>query len=311
MEEQPTSARPPWGNWLKAVAGFVAPTTLLTGLLFYFGYAYTSSFYGYFGIDIATLGLSTQELLLRSAAALFMPLAVALTAALVGALGLGWVSSVGDARPGLVRRVGQAGVGLVVCGGALFVLGLLGGLQVWPAGPLDTPLLCGGGLLLVVYGRTLHLKTTGHPFPGELKTLALVVALIAVSCFWAVKAYANALGRDDGRELARNLWHRPTLVVDTAEQLYFGAAPVQETSLPADGPGQKYKYRYRGVRLLAQSGNRMFLIPDGWTRTRGFVVMVPADGTVRVAFRRELRLVTPPTPTAPPPRTGAPPRAPR
>ncbi|WP_406343908.1 hypothetical protein [Streptomyces sp. NBC_00648] len=285
MEEQPTPARPPWGNWLKAVAGFVAPTTLLTGLLLYFGFAYTSSFYGYFGIDLATLGLSTQDLLLRSAASLYMPLAVALAAGLAGALGLAWVSSVGDARPGLVRRLGQAGVGLAVCGGALFVLGLLGGLQVWPAGPLDTPLLFGGGLLLVVYGRTLHLKTTGHPFPGELKALVIMAALIALSCFWAVQAYAQTHGRDDGRELARNLWHRPTVVVDTAEQLYFGAAPVKESALPAGGPAQKYKYRYRGVRLLAQSGNRMFLIPDGWTRTRGFVIMVPADGAVRIAFR--------------------------
>ncbi|WP_371653365.1 MULTISPECIES: hypothetical protein [unclassified Streptomyces] len=285
MEEQPTPARPPWGNWLKAVAGFVAPTTLLTGLLLYFGFAYTSSFYGYFGIDLATLGLSTQDLLLRSAASLYMPLAVALAAGLAGALGLAWVSSVGDARPGLVRHLGQAGVGLAVCGGALFVLGLLGGLQVWPAGPLDTPLLFGGGLLLVVYGRTLHLKTTGHPFPGELKALVIMAALIALSCFWAVQAYAQTHGRDDGRELARNLWHRPTVVVDTAEQLYFGAAPVKESALPAGGPAQKYKYRYRGVRLLAQSGNRMFLIPDGWTRTRGFVIMVPADGAVRIAFR--------------------------
>ncbi|MFC0847667.1 MULTISPECIES: hypothetical protein [Streptomyces] len=285
MEEQPTPARPPWGNWLKAVAGFVAPTTLLTGLLLYFGYAYSSSFYAYFGIDLATLGLSTQDLLLRSAAGLYMPLAVALAAGLAGALGLAWVSSIGDARPGLVRRLGRVGVGLAVGGGALFVLGLLGGLQVWPAGPLDTPLLFGGGLLLVVYGRTLHLKTTGHPFPGELKALAVVAALVALSSFWAVQAYAQSHGRDDGRELARNLWHRPTVVVDTPEQLYFGAAPVKETSLPAGGPGQKYKYRYRGVRLLAQSGNRMFLIPDGWTRTRGFVIMVPADGTVRVAFR--------------------------
>ncbi|MFF1479875.1 hypothetical protein ACFVYD_20380 [Streptomyces sp. NPDC058301] len=285
MEEEPTPARPPWGSWLKAVAGFVAPTTLLTGLLLYFGYAYSSSFYGYFGIDLATLGLSTQDLLLHSAAGLYMPLAVALAAGLVGAVGLAWISSLGDARPGLVRRLGHVGVGLVVCGGALFVLGMLGGFQVWPAGPLDTPLLFGGGLLLVVYGRTVHLKTTGHPVPGELKALVIVVALVALGCFWAVQAYAQTHGRDDGRELAGHLWHRPTVVVDTAERLYFGAVPVKETSLPAGDPAQKFKYRYRGLRLLAQSGNRMFLIPDGWSRTRGIVMLVPADGSVRVAFR--------------------------
>ncbi|WHM38132.1 hypothetical protein [Streptomyces sp. BPTC-684] len=285
MEEQPTPTRPPWGAWLKAVAGFVAPTTLLTGLLLFFGFAYTDSLYEYFGIDPATLGLSTQDYLLRSAGALYMPVGVMLAAGLVGALGFAWVSSLGDSRPGPVRRMGQVSVVLIACGAALFVLGMLGGFQVWLAGPLDTPLLLVGGLLLVVYGRALHLKTTGHSFPGELKALAIVAALIALSSFWAVQAYAQTHGYDDGRYLARHLRLRPAVVVDTPERLYFGAARVQETSLPEAGPTQKYRYRYRGLRLLAQSGNRMFLIPDGWTRTRGAVIMIPADGSVRVAFR--------------------------
>lgn len=284
-EEQPTPTRPPWGAWLKAVAGLVAPTTLLTGLLLFFGFAYTDALYEYFGIDPATLGFSTQDYLLRSAAALYMPVGATLAAVLVGTLGYAWVCSLDGSRPGLVGAVGGVSVALIGCGAALFVLGMFGGFQVWPAGPLDTPLLLGGGLLLVVYGRALHLKTTGRPFPGETKTLLLVAALIALCSFWAVQAYAQSHGRYDGEDLARHLRLRPAVVVDTAERLYFGTASVRETALPQSAPAQKFRYRYRGIRLLAQSGDRMFLIPDDWTTRRGAVIVLPADGTVRVAFR--------------------------
>lgn len=284
MEEQ-DSAHPQWGAWLKTIAGFVAPTTLLTGLLLFFGFAYTDSFYEYFAIDPATLGFSTQDYLLRSARPLYMPLGATLAVGLVGALGYSWISTVDTSRTGALRNLGRGSLVLIVCGTMLFVLGMLGGFQVWPAGPLDTPLLLGGGLVLVVYGRVLHLKSTGHPFPGEMKALFIIAALISLCCFWAVQAYAQSSGQHDARNLARHLWLRPAVVVDTPERLYFGSAPVRETALPPAGSAQKYKYRYRDLRLLAQSENRMFLIPDGWTPTRGAVMLVPADGTVRIAFR--------------------------
>ncbi|MEW2030679.1 hypothetical protein AB0901_09195 [Streptomyces roseifaciens] len=286
MEEQRTS-RPPWGAWLKTIAGFVAPTTILTGLLLYFGFAYTDALYEYFGIDAATLGFSTQDYLLRSAGALYMPVGITLATGLLGALGYLCVTSLIRSRPALAPLLTRVSMALTAAGFLLFVLGMLGGFAVWRAGALDTPLLLGGGLVLVLYGRVLQIKcaSRAYPYAREATALVLIAALIALSSFWAVNAYAQQHGRSDARYLARNLWLRPEIVVDTAERLYFRHTNVQEAALPDGGPKQRFKFRYHGLRLLAQSNSRMFVIPDGWSTRQGSVMILPADDSVRVAFR--------------------------
>ncbi|MGK5545958.1 hypothetical protein ACSNOH_14660 [Streptomyces sp. URMC 127] len=286
MEEERTS-RPAWGAWLKTIAGFVAPTTVLTGLLLFFGFAYTDALYEYFGIDAATLGFSTQDYLLRSAGALYMPVGITLAIGLLGALGYLCITSLAVSRPALAPLLTRAAMALMAAGFLLFALGMLGGFAVWRAGALDTPLLLGGGLVLVLYGRVLQIKCTGRPYPFARETTALVLiaALIALSSFWAVNAYAQQHGRSDARYLARRLWLRPEIVVDTAERLYFRHTNVQETVLPDGGPKQRFKFRYHGLRLLAQSNSRMFVIPEGWNTRQGSVMILPADSSVRVAFR--------------------------
>ncbi|MBB4951448.1 hypothetical protein F4556_006983 [Kitasatospora gansuensis] len=286
MEEQ-SPTRPPWGNWVKTLAGLLAPTTVLTALLLYFGFAYTDALYERFGVDAATLGFSTQDYLLRSAGALYLPVGTALLAGLLGVLGYHGVTAAGRAGSPLLPYLRGAAIGLTVCGLLLFLLGLLGGFRVWPARALDTPLLLGGGLLLVLYGRLLRVKAQGQDYPvgRELPALALVAALISLSAFWAANAYAHQHGRADARYLADRLWLRPAITLDTAERLYFQHPDVTEERLPVAGPEQRFRFRYQGLRLLAQSGNRMFVIPDGWRADQGSVLIVPADPTVRVAFR--------------------------
>ncbi|MEV8530266.1 hypothetical protein AB0451_40470 [Streptomyces sp. NPDC052000] len=284
MAEQ-TPDRPAWGAWLKTIAGFVAPTTLLTGLLLFFGSGYTDAFYEYFGIDAATLSFSTQDFLLRSARPLYMPVGVTLAIGLIGAVGYISISAMGNSRPALPRYLRGVSLALIVCGIALFIVGLLAGLNVWSAEALAIPLLLGGGLVLVVYGRTLRFKSTGHRYPGEVPALAIVAAMISLCSFWAVQVYAQESGRYDAEYLTRHLWLRPEIVVDMAERLYLAPGHAQETALPEGGAAQHFKFRYTGLRLLAQSGNRMFVIPKGWTPARGTVMILPADTSVRVAFR--------------------------
>ncbi|MFI9306538.1 hypothetical protein [Streptomyces triculaminicus] len=287
-EEEQTPVRPPWGAWFKTIAGVVAPTTLVTGLLLYFGFAYVDSRYQYFGIDAATLGLSTQDYLLRSAGPLFMPVGTALMVGLLGALGYTAVSVLSTSRPRLAPVLTWLSLGLVGCGVALFVVGVLAGYEVWHAGLLDTPLILCSGLLLVLYGRLLYLRSTGRMGYGrrELTALAFVAALISLCLFWTVQAYAQLQGRSDARYLARNLGLRPEIVLDTTERLHFTGSGVREEVLPsAPGVAQRFRYRYHGLRLLAQVDNRMFVIPQGWDRSRGDVLIVPADANARVAFR--------------------------
>ncbi|AQA24497.1 hypothetical protein BTZ20_2925 [Rhodococcus sp. MTM3W5.2] len=48
----PAPTRPPAvDKWIGAVAGVVAPTTLITGLCYYFGVIYKNAFFAYFSLD--------------------------------------------------------------------------------------------------------------------------------------------------------------------------------------------------------------------------------------------------------------------
>ena len=61
----------------KIVGAIVAPTTLLTGLMFYFGRLHITGMFRYLGVNFTVLDLTFQDYLIRSADGLFVPLAVA------------------------------------------------------------------------------------------------------------------------------------------------------------------------------------------------------------------------------------------
>lgn len=48
-------------RWLGLLALFVAPTSLVTGLCYFFGLVYIRSRLDYFGIDPSTLGLTSED----------------------------------------------------------------------------------------------------------------------------------------------------------------------------------------------------------------------------------------------------------
>ncbi|MFE4393386.1 MULTISPECIES: hypothetical protein [Streptomycetaceae] len=289
-EEPPDGQRQPqprsWADWLTRLATWIAPTTLLTALLFFFGYAYTSSLYAFFGIDAGTIGFATQDLLIRSSPALYLPAGVALCGALVGALGYHLATRAagkGGAGARTVRRACWAVAALVV---PLLVLGLLAGFEVFDAGPLGTPLLIGGALLLAVLARMMYVRGTGAPYPltGERAALGVSVAIIVLCSYWAVGDYAQQKGTADAQDLAHHLYRRPAVVLDTPERLHLGWPGVWETALPDVDQGARFRYRYEGLRLLALSGGRMFLVPRTWTWETGNGLILPFDATVRVAF---------------------------
>src|SRR3954452_169622 len=63
-------------RWVGFAAGIVAPVTVLSALLFYFGYVSSRSRYDYFGIEVDTIGLSTRDYVMRSPQPLLVPLLV-------------------------------------------------------------------------------------------------------------------------------------------------------------------------------------------------------------------------------------------
>jgi len=274
-------------SWIKTLASFIAPTTFITALLIFFGFAYTDSLYEYFGIDAATLAFSTQGYLLRSSAALFLPAGVVLSVALLAVLCHSTVEFLVARQSDLLPRARRVCHGLMALAPVVFFLGLLAGLNVLGRrSPMAAPLLMGGALALFVYAHLLAVRCTGAPYPlaREKAVLATTAALIALCSFWATNAFAQQKGTSDAKQLAAHLWLRPAVVLDTTERLYLQWSGLEETSLSETTSGQHFRYRYRGMRLLAQSGDQMFLIPKNWTWRAGDVLVVPSGPGVRVAF---------------------------
>ena len=147
----------------------------------------------------------------------------------------------------------------------------------WPYYPMVTPLVLTAGLLGLVWSW----RRSG------VRRSAVLLALVAVGVcvFWATATLAQWTGLGVAQRTARNLDDLPSVVVDTKERLYLGFtedAGVTETTLPED-KDQGFRYRYRGLRLLIQAGDRMFLVPERWSPS-GSTLLVPIDD-VRVRFR--------------------------
>ena len=69
-----TSRAATFDKWWSFGSQIIAPATLLSTLLFYFGYVSSRAQFRYFGLDVDTVGLSTQDYVMRSPQALLVPL---------------------------------------------------------------------------------------------------------------------------------------------------------------------------------------------------------------------------------------------
>ena len=282
---------------LQVVTAIVAPTTLLTALLFYFGWIRTNALFQYFGVDATLLGFSTQDYLLRSSEALYVPLGtllvVGLAAVWLHSVAAGWLAS--DRRLELLRGIAVA---LAVAGLALFARGVAGVALPWLSRSdfLVTPICLGLGATLGAYGRWLWLRRREvlgdgrdaiRPGWAGTASLVLVVLLVVVALFWATTNYARAYGRGRAAEFARVLAVRPGVVVYSADRLFLQGPGVVETTLPAERH-TSYRYRYSGLRLLTESRGRLFLLPAGWTRTDGSAIVLTSSDKLRMEFIRGL-----------------------
>jgi hypothetical protein len=142
---------------LETATLVLAPTTVITALLFYFGWAQTSALFGRLGIDQSALGFTVQDYMLRSVNSTFRPLSMVLLAAVVGL----------SAHIALTRAMATPGQGGLawrlwpvptVVGGLLLLAGLSGlwGLVRYRVDFPVVPLSLGAGLGLLAYGAYLR-----------------------------------------------------------------------------------------------------------------------------------------------------------
>ncbi|MGV9881460.1 hypothetical protein [Streptomyces sp. NPDC003006] len=230
--------------------------TLLTAVLFYFGWASTDAETRALGLRDTVFHLSTSDYLLRSVGALYVPAWLAAGAAL-GALGLHrWAAGEPERLTRAVRVLRFSWTVPLIL------------VPLYPLSPwlfdLLLPLTAIGGFALNAYARTRERR--------DLRLWGLTLFVCVLSLFWAVSAYAQIAGRG-----------RAELTERTVRSDFPAVAVLSEKDLMIRGggscfrrvteKGSKYAYEYAGLRLFHVSGDRVFLVPRDWT---------PGDGTLYV-----------------------------
>ncbi|MFE4000432.1 hypothetical protein ACFX43_16740 [Nocardioides sp. YIM B13467] len=270
---------PPTGmdRWVSLATSFVAPVTVISGVLFYFGYVAARAQYDYFGLDVDVIGLSTRAYVMRSPQPLLTPMLVLVLGGVAVVALHHWVRRQA-AEPWfgrLVTIVLGVGLALLVAGTVLLAgFSLVGG---WAYYALVTPVLLGGGAALVAYALRLR--------GGRLEPrIMLLWAGVAACVIWATATTAQWTGRGLAMEQARNLRSLPSVVLDTRERLHVPATAGVEEVVRPDAGEDEYRFRYWRLRLLIQGDDRMFLVPDTWS-AGGTTILVRLDDDVRVQFQ--------------------------
>jgi hypothetical protein len=289
---RPEESLPNARRALELVGLVVAPTTLVTALAYYFGWVLTNSRARYFGIDASALGYSTQDYLLRSADALFVPLGTVLVLALAIVTLHAVVTRAMAGEPAR-RRVRVAARTAIGVGGLLFAFGAVAVFEPVAFSPhyLFASASPGIGIALVAYGAHLLGRaraadaTRSTPLADATTRRAavtLVALLIVLSGFWTASKYADALGRGRAQNLAAGLRAQPSVTVFSPRRLHIDASGVDERRLT--GRDRAYRYRYAGLRMLVRSNGKYFLVPDGWRRGASPAIVLADRADYRFEF---------------------------
>lgn len=266
------------------VTQILAPTTLITALMIYYGYVATYARFQYFGIALEAMDLTVQELILNGTETMWVPLTTVLLLVLVSV-------GIHVAHLRLIelgrwpRPVWAAGVAMMAGGLALLIRAVVGVVvpevaRAETAGV--TPLCLSLGTLLIAYGGYVVMRTWSRPRWVSVLAVVTTVSLVISGVVWTTNSFASAFGRGLGITISRNLTRYPEAVIDTTERLTLVVGPERMERLPA-AKGEKFKYRYRGMRLLIEAGGRLFLVPEKWTSSSGTLVL-PYSADVRVQF---------------------------
>ena len=274
----------------KILGGIVAPTTLLTALLYYFGWSHAYWFCNYFGVNSTVLGFTSTDYLMRSVDALFVPMTVAASAALVAVWGHSLLRArlAAGSRPRALRFI----VPVIAVAGGVLVLG--GFASVFTTTVLSqhlvaAPLSLGSGVLLLVYA--VHLRrllaekgqsTSNSRGWAAIVEWAVVFVLIGLSLFWAATDYSAAVGRSRAMHFVADLPSYPNVIIYSERSLSLHAPGVREVR--CKDTDTAYRYRYDGLKLVLESGDQYLFLPADWTPANGVALLMPRTASLRLEF---------------------------
>lgn len=272
---------------LATVGAIVAPTTLLTAVMYYFGWSFSVQFFQYFSVNSTTLGLGTQDYLLRSADPMFVPVTVAVAAGLLSRWAYVelWPRLPCSLRACLVRIFVPAAA---VVGLLLIALGfwrVLGHTEFefhYEFPPLGLAI----GVLLLFSASVLRRRGRGaDPGPGDGAGLVEKVAvafLVSISLFWATQLYAAQVGITRAHQQETELESSPYTALYSTRGLGIRADGVTEQV--CGSPNPMYQFRYDGLVLVLQSGGQYLLLPRTWSTAGGPAILLPRNDSVRLEF---------------------------
>ena len=280
---------------LKVFGSIVAPVTLLTALMYYFGLLHAYWFFGSFGVDYTVFELTTQDYLLRSADGLFVPLTVI---AICG-LAVLWTYRLLAARFGMEER-GSAAARVAVPGVAILGLSFL---TIAAIGITNPPVLhryvtlpglaLAAGVLLLLAASRMQLwrasQSSGktvratYPFAVLAAEWSAVFVLVSVGLFWATGDWSAAVGTRRGNQVLESLPAWPDVIVYSEKSLGLANVPgVREVRCTSAGATDTF--RYDGLHLIVQAGGHYLLLPEGWTPDSGSALVIPETDGLRFEF---------------------------
>jgi hypothetical protein len=286
--EESTAAEPVHGHEpglgpaVDFITRVVAPASLLTAILYYFGYLREHALFAYFGVDLGSLGFSTTDYLVRSAGTIFLPIATVLVCGILAVAAHHLLSLAMSRADGRWTRVACIGIGVVAI--VLLAIGVLGLQQRTDMNlpPLAAPIALGIGALLLEY--TIHTAAIYIPLSEQLQDALrrtsnlrriLIGALLLVSAFWTTAIVAQQRGDAVAQAFEASLPVQPRAVVYSRQRLEITGPGITLTRLA--GADAAFTYRYDGLRPLLHSGGHWFLLPAGWTHGNGATVIILPD----------------------------------
>lgn len=299
MSEEAKSLTQSAERWLSLAALVVAPTSLITGLCYFFGLLSIRNRLKYFAVDPSMLGYTSADYAVTTIGLFFFAaLRVLIVLAVVAVLAVTarhWATT--GRRIGVLRTIAwlMAAVGAVALAAA--VIWLLSGYSVIDnvvkgAPPMYMAGTIVAGIALLTAGYWVLAITGGLGGLGRLPKLAeralvvLAATGIVVALFWITDMYAVEQGKANGAYTASKLWAADgdytAVQLDTTEALSIPANLVKTTTLPAQGPSAPPVYRYQCLRVIEAHGGRYVLVPAKWSRERGYAITVAPDATHRI-----------------------------
>jgi hypothetical protein len=306
----PTATRGVTRQDVFAVLGALgAILTLITAVMFYFGWRRSDVQAREMSIDVSLFGFSSQDYVLRSISSLYLPVLV------VFGLVLAWLWMHGHAvrlvhselfanehsrqRALVATRWVAAVAALVATSSVLFALAAGTRSPPWPVAPVAgaledrqwvVPCVLVVATLTATYIRWIHRQiapsgpTGGRPGPQAVLAALLLAGTVALGGFWMLEEYATAVGRGYAQDLAASVDALPRVTVLSPAPLSIEAEGVAEERV--DVPGGSVRYRTNGLRLLARSGGKVLLLHDRWTPATGTVIVLADSDELVWQFSR-------------------------